>query len=191
MGNGSVLDKKKGMPAPNGLKGNEDINRSADDLSGICMEGGIDGLPHDGEGNSDAAIGGSGASGRGVVQERGKHNKKLGKRGEEAATAFLIKHGYEIIERNWTCFAGEADIICRFDKTLVFVEVKTRKGIDHGFPSEHVDKSKRNKYEKIALAYISENVSEEMRFRFDVISIIVNNPKLAYVRHYIDAFGVA
>lgn len=35
----------------------------------------------------------------------------LGKRGELAAVRFLSRKGYEILETNWTCVAGEADII--------------------------------------------------------------------------------
>lgn len=191
MDKASVLDKTRGVAAPSSLKSSENRNRKAENHANAPLESKVK-VSADVD-KEEAETIGECAEGcaKGISQKRGRNNKKLGKRGEDAATAFLIRRGYEIVERNWTCFAGEADIICRFDKTLVFVEVKTRKGIEHGFPSEHVDKSKRNRYEKIALAYISENVFEEMQFRFDVISIIVDNPKLAYVRHYIDAFGVA
>ena len=57
---------------------------------------------------------------------RGRRNQALGARGEEAAARFLQRNGYTILERNWTCFAGEADIIAVNDEALVFVEVKTR-----------------------------------------------------------------
>ena len=39
--------------------------------------------------------------------------RELGRRGEDAAARFLDRRGYEIVERNWTCAAGEADIIAR------------------------------------------------------------------------------
>ena len=42
---------------------------------------------------------------------QGRRNQALGARGEEAAARFLQRNGYTILERNWTCFAGEADII--------------------------------------------------------------------------------
>ncbi len=48
-------------------------------------------------------------------------------RGEEAAVRFLERRGYWILDRNWSCFAGEADIVARDGDTLVFVEVKTLK----------------------------------------------------------------
>ena len=42
---------------------------------------------------------------------QGRRNQALGARGEEAAARVLQRNGYTILERNWTCFAGEADII--------------------------------------------------------------------------------
>ena len=69
---------------------------------------------------------------------------ELGKRGEEAATCFLQRREYEILDRNWKCIAGEADIVALQDDTLCFIEVKTRKDAQKGFPSEAVDMRKRS-----------------------------------------------
>lgn len=49
---------------------------------------------------------------------------ELGKRGEEAAACFLERREYEILDRNWKCIAGEADIVALQDDTLCFIEVK-------------------------------------------------------------------
>lgn len=57
----------------------------------------------------------------------------LGKRGELAAVRFLSRKGYEILETNWTCVAGEADIVALEEDTLCFVEVKTRSTLKRGF----------------------------------------------------------
>ncbi len=123
-------------------------------------------------------------------QRIGKRNKMLGARGEEAAARFLDRRGYEILERNWTCFAGEADIIARDEDTLVFVEVKTRKDCEHGFPSEAVTTAKKEKYEKIALAYLSDYEPTDFPVRFDVIAIVVMGPDKAMIRHQINAFSL-
>lgn len=120
----------------------------------------------------------------------GKKNKALGARGEEAAVRFLDRRGYEILERNWTCFAGEADIIAKDENTLVFIEVKTRKNCEHGFPSEAVTRTKREKYEKIALAYLADYDDEDFPVRFDVIAIVVIGPSKAMIRHQINAFAL-
>lgn len=126
-------------------------------------------------------------TGRPLAQGRGSRNRELGRRGEEAAAEFLHRHGYDVVERNWTCFAGEADIIARAGDTLVFVEVKTRRGTSHGFPAEAVDAAKRERYQRIALAYQAERRLEDLAMRFDVVSIVVSDRR-AVVRHHINAF---
>ena len=62
----------------------------------------------------------------GAANQPNLHNKRLGRLGEDVAARYLVSRGYEIIARNWTCQAGEADIIARDDDILVFAEVKTR-----------------------------------------------------------------
>ena len=115
---------------------------------------------------------------------------ELGKKGEDAAAKFLERHGYQIIERNWHCPAGEADIIAFDEDMLVFVEVKTRSDIDKGFPEEAITKEKRDRYEKISAYYLRDSDCGEMRFRFDVIGILVLGKNKATLRHHINAFGV-
>lgn len=121
-------------------------------------------------------------------KKRGIRNQELGRKGEDAAERYLAHRGYEILERNWTCFAGEADIIARDGNCLVFVEVKTRKNTDKGFPSEAVNAKKRERYEKIALAYASSYPEAGMQVRFDVISIVVIAKDKAMIRHHLNAF---
>lgn len=123
------------------------------------------------------------------TEARGKRNKELGRRGEEAAVRYLVKRGYEIVERNWECFAGEADIIARDGDILVFVEVKTRSDLSMGFPSEAVTREKRERYEKIACAYVADHDFTEMMLRFDVVAIVVVDDERVMVRHHINAFS--
>ncbi|MFI3287833.1 MAG: YraN family protein [Rikenellaceae bacterium] len=59
-------------------------------------------------------------------------NKEIGNRGEELAIEYLLKQGYQIIERNWShgkgarC-TGEIDIIALNSRgDLSFIEVKSR-----------------------------------------------------------------
>ncbi len=125
------------------------------------------------------------------TQKRGVRNQAYGRRGEDAATRYLLRRGYEIVARNWTCPAGEADIIARTDDAIVFVEVKTRKDEDKGLPSEAVDERKRKKYEDIAMFFLRNYDVCDVRVRFDVISLVQVSKTRALVRHHIDAFGVA
>lgn len=119
----------------------------------------------------------------------GRRNRALGARGEEAAARFLERRGYRILERNWTCFAGEADIIAVNDEALIFVEVKTRRGEACGLPSEAVTRAKRERYERIALAYVTDHFFGEAIVRFDVVSISVLPGERAFVRHHVGAYS--
>lgn len=114
---------------------------------------------------------------------------ELGKRGEEAAACFLERREYEILDRNWKCIAGEADIVALQDDTLCFIEVKTRKDAQKGFPSEAVDTRKRSRYERIAACYLKDHDYADVRVRFDIIAILVLGEDRAFLRHHLNAFG--
>ena len=68
---------------------------------------------------------------------------QLGRRGEEVAAAFLERQGYTILERNFRLRQGEIDLIAAKDETVAFVEVKTRRTLDYGLPSEAVTYTKQ------------------------------------------------
>ena len=123
-------------------------------------------------------------------REPSGHNKRIGARGELAAARFLERRGYDIVDRNWTCKAGEADIVAKDQDNLVFVEVKTRTNLEVGLPEEAVDAAKRQRYERIAAYYLADHPYVDMQVRFDVVAILVCAPDRALIRHHIDAFGV-
>lgn len=119
------------------------------------------------------------------------HNIELGRKGERAACRFLERKGYEILERNWNCPFGEADIICSDGDSVHFVEVKTRSGIEKGLPSDAVTPEKRAKYEKIALSYLQNHWECEIRVSFDIISILATGNGRAILRFHENAFSEA
>lgn len=115
--------------------------------------------------------------------------KELGRRGEDAACELLKRKDYVILERNWTCPAGEADIIAMDGDCLVFVEVKTRAGVERGLPEEAVTPRKRAKYERIAGFFLSDYDGPDSRVRFDVIGVLALSGGRALARHVVNAFG--
>lgn len=119
------------------------------------------------------------------------HNKILGERGERAAELFLKKHDYVILEKNWRCKYGEADLVAMDGDCLVFVEVKTRTSREQGFPNESVGPKKRAKYEQIALEYLAQSDLCDLPMRFDVVDIVRVDDNRAALRHHVNAFGVA
>lgn len=101
------------------------------------------------------------------------NNRKFGNAGEDLACRYLERNGYTIIERN-KHFSKlcEIDIIAKYKKTTVFVEVKTRKTDNFGTPFEAIRKTKYENIKKGVQLYISENKIKD--FRIDVIGITIN-----------------
>lgn len=117
------------------------------------------------------------------------NNTELREKGVQAASRFLHRRGYEILETHWSCSAGEADIIARDGDAVVFVEVKTRLGLECGFPSDAVDPKVRSRFEKVALAYLAEVEIVDVPIRFDVVAIVALSEERAVIRHHIGAFA--
>ena len=51
--------------------------------------------------------------------------QKTGELGENVAARFLVKHGFSILDRNYTKKWGEIDIVADKDNKLYFIEVKS------------------------------------------------------------------
>ena len=120
---------------------------------------------------------------------QGVRNKAIGARGESSAARYLERIGYDVLDRNWTCPAGEVDIVARDGETLVFCEVKTGTSIEKGFPEERVDSEKRARYEKISAWYLKDYDFFDIPVRFDVIALLVLKEDRAMLKHYVNAFG--
>ena len=66
-----------------------------------------------------------------------------GKVAEDAATKYLSKKGYVILDRNRRLGRGELDIVARLADILVFVEVKAHKNRVSSLEAMHQDKQQR------------------------------------------------
>jgi len=97
--------------------------------------------------------------------------KELGRWGESLAAEHLQAKGYEIIARNWRTSRGEIDLIARAGQLLVFVEVKTRKGLSAGTPEEGMTFHKARKLFTLAQAYCYEKDIEDVEWRIDLIAV--------------------
>jgi putative endonuclease len=98
---------------------------------------------------------------------------RRGTRGEKVAARFLRRNGYKILYRNFKDRrGGEIDLVCRNGDTLVFVEVKTRRGDEFGRPIEAVDRQKQLRISKGGLAWLRLLDNPDVVFRFDVVEIL-------------------
>ena len=57
-------------------------------------------------------------------------SRALGNIAEERACLYILEHGFQIIERNFTLCGGEIDIIAMKDEVLHFIEVKSGSSYD-------------------------------------------------------------
>ena len=101
-----------------------------------------------------------------------EYTVRIGQSAEADAWRYLASKGYELIEKNFSCRAGEIDLIVRDDKTLIFVEVRFRHNSLHGSGAETVTLAKRRRIIRTAGYFLQSNPDDGDRdFRFDVISM--------------------
>lgn len=113
-----------------------------------------------------------------------ENKRKIGGEKEELAVGFLKEKGVRILDRNYYFPGGELDIIAKDGEYLVFIEVKYRKSLQYGFPTEAVTVSKQKKIILGARKYRYEHkISSGVPCRFDVISICGNE-----IEHIENAF---
>jgi len=119
-----------------------------------------------------------------------KDTKKIitGKEGEKIAAAFLKKNGYRIIEINFRCPIGEIDIVAKEKDDLVFVEVKTRKSMELGYPEQAVGIRKQKKMSQLALWYLQKRKIADTNARFDVVAVtlIPENNEVKLIKNAFD-----
>jgi putative endonuclease len=100
--------------------------------------------------------------------------QKFGQKSESLAAWYLKKIGYKIVEQNYRTPLGEIDIIAREKKTIVFVEVKSRRSTRYGNPKWAVTPKKQRKISMVALQYLKATRQTDARARFDVVAVTSN-----------------
>ena len=113
----------------------------------------------------------------------------LGRVGEAAAARFLEQRGLVILARNLRSRLGEIDLLARDRSTLVFVEVKARRGVPGDPPQAAVDARKRARLSRLALGYLAGRRLGERSCRFDVVGVSLDETgRVTGVRHLKHAF---
>jgi putative endonuclease len=101
-----------------------------------------------------------------------RHNAALGGFGENLAAAQYRAQGYDVLERNWRCSAGEIDLICSRGALLVVCEVKARTGSERGHPLEAVTAQKQRRLRRLAAIYLQQQGRHWSEVRFDVAGVL-------------------
>jgi putative endonuclease len=118
--------------------------------------------------------------------------QKTGEKGETIAEHHLKKKGYKILEKNYRTKLGEIDIIAKDKKTIVFVEVKTRRSWQFGNPKGAVTPAKQRKISMVALQYLKAIDRHDTKARFDVVAITAtrDTPQIEIIKNAFElAYG--
>lgn len=113
--------------------------------------------------------------------------QKTGKIGEALAKAYLEAQGMDIVASGYRHARVELDLIASAGECLVFVEVKTRRGLGWGHPSGAVSAAKERNIARAAAAYMRE-VDHQWEVRFDIIAILLHKDGTHTLEHMPDAF---
>ena len=110
----------------------------------------------------------------------------LGKKGEEIATSYLRKKGFNILRQNFRIGRAEIDIIAETIDATVFVEVKSRSSLAYGYPECFVSKKQQKILIKAADTYVFKQQPTKP-IRFDIVAIIITK-NATEITHFEDAF---
>ena len=116
--------------------------------------------------------------------------KETGAMGEKLAVDLLEGRGYEIVQTNFRCRHGEIDIIARQGECLVFVEVRTKKGVVFGTPEESVTAYKQERLVSLADYYLQTIEVQPLSWRIDVVAVeLAPDGKVVRIEHIKNAIN--
>lgn len=122
-----------------------------------------------------------------------RHYQSLDRRGERAAERYLRRLGYKIVARRDRGRLGELDLVAVDGRTVVFIEVKTRRSHDTGHPAEAVDQDKQARLTRLALAWLKRHDLLEHAARFDVVAVTwptdARHPRIEHFKSAFQAVG--
>lgn len=116
---------------------------------------------------------------------------RRGNLGEAAAKKHLRKQGLKFLTANFKSKRGEIDLVFRDGDCLVFVEVKTRSSEDWVRPAAYVDFDKRRKLSLCGLDYLKLLRDKQVKFRFDIVEVLLTDGEVSEVRHLPNTFTLA
>lgn len=123
-----------------------------------------------------------------------KARQALGARGERLAEAWLVKAGWRIIGRRFRSGHRDIDLVAERgeegDRTIAFIEVKTRLSPAYGGPLGAVHWRKQREMARAARDWISKFRRPGEQYRFDVIGVTQKKEMEPEIIHLENAFSV-
>lgn len=114
-----------------------------------------------------------------------KNNKKIGDLGESIALEYLIKLGYNLVEKNYrTKDRGEIDLIMTKGVVIVFIEVKYRRQGSFGYSAYSITEKKKRKLYNTAEQYLIEKglgLNQKCSFGAVLIDDTPQNREISFI----------
>jgi putative endonuclease len=109
---------------------------------------------------------------------------ELGRQGEQIAADYVVALGWQMLDRNWHGAHGELDVIAQDGETLVFIEVKARRGATLDDAFARVDKRKQAALALTAEEYLDARGLTDAPWRIDVIAVRFSSgpPQIEHVQ---------
>lgn len=114
-------------------------------------------------------------------------SQKVGELGEEIACKFLMKHGFAIIDRNYTKKWGEIDIIAEKENKQYFIEVKSKsvdslESVSHktnkldftGRPEDNMHPWKLQRLRRVVETYLINKRTGNIEWQFDLLVVYID-----------------
>ncbi|NVN97477.1 YraN family protein [Candidatus Nomurabacteria bacterium] len=117
-------------------------------------------------------------------------SQKIGELGEDIACKFLMKHGFSILERNYTKKWGEIDIIAEKEGKRYFIEVKSTSVSSLDFvmdsrgdqtntnrPEENMHPWKLKRLRRVVETYLISKRLGAIEWQFDLLVVYMDMEK--------------
>ena len=115
--------------------------------------------------------------------------KLLGRWGEKHCRGFLKRKGLKTLTRNFSCKTGEIDLIMiDTDRTIVFIEVKTRADETFNSVESSITAPKKARLVRTARYFLATHNIDDRPLRFDIVTIVLGQKGRPQIRHYQNAF---
>lgn len=113
------------------------------------------------------------------------NSQKIGELGEDVACKFLTKHGFSILERNYTKKWGEIDIIAEKNNKKYFIEVKSKSVSSLDFvsnetnnrPEENMHIWKMKRLRRVVETYLISRRMGGIDWQFDLLIVYLDIEK--------------
>ena len=122
-----------------------------------------------------------------IRRQKNQMSQKIGKTGEELAALYLTHNGYQILDHNWNLHRGcELDIVAMKERTLHFIEVKTRSSDQYGEPQVAINREKMKHICRAIQQYRYRRGFFNKESQIDSIAIIYRTDNDYDLKHFLD-----